>query len=175
MLPGSHQSPALQRKWTVRCEGSSLEWYASCTSTVLSLATLRLCLGSTVCLRQVPGSGSGERYALVDCAGGTPKRLLKRVNPSPVDLVGPLQHALLGATSTVHVRISVTRSGPEPGRHAVGFKFIPAPFASERTQSKYNWHPPPSCCHRTTELGRRLGRLDAQPGTYLKTAIGRSS
>ena len=45
--------------------------------TVLSLATLRLCLKHSMPARF--RSGSGERYALVDCAGGTPKRLLKRV------------------------------------------------------------------------------------------------
>ena len=46
-------------------------------------------------------------------------RTISEANQVLWGFLDPLQQALRGATSTVHQRISLSRSGPEPGRHTV--------------------------------------------------------
>ena len=102
-VPGSHQSPAPTH-------------IRSCDGRAWGGADLRAFSGGEgsgrTGQRHLPGS-AGDRTT----SGWGQNHL--RGQPSPVGFLDPLQQALRGATSTVHQRISLSRSGPEPGRHTV--------------------------------------------------------
>ena len=114
--------------------------------TVLSLATLRLCLKHSMPARF--RSGSGERYALVDCAGGTPKRLLKRVKKA---------HRTWLASEMVLAPARRSSVTSRSWKGAVG-PFYPT-LRLRRTREDL-LHP--KLCHRTTELGRRRRLMRAR-------------
>ena len=102
-VPGSHQSPAPTQFGRAMAELGVEQIFARSPGGEGSGRTGQ---------RHLPGS-AGDRTT----SGWGQNHL--RGQPSPVGFLDPLQQALRGATSTVHQRISLSRSGPEPGRHTV--------------------------------------------------------
>ena len=121
--------------------------------TVLSLATLRLCLKHSMPARF--RSGSGELYvAMVHCAGSHPEALVdQRVKKAHRTWLASEMDLADSQGSSVTSRSWKVR-----------WPVLPDPSPPETREDLLH----PKLCHRTTELGRR--RRLMRPGTYLKTA-----